>query len=114
MPSAVSTISPMLPATKAWAMAAAQKRAPLSPSPSWATLAAIADISAARFGLPGFTQPQLSIKICPPICSATVVPFWAIEPDRGAGTPARRFRYAVCSVETPKPPHQYMPCSSAA
>ena len=47
-----------------------------------------ADISAARCGLPGFTQPQLSMKICPPICSATVVPFCAIEPDCGAGMPA--------------------------
>jgi len=86
----------------------------LSPSPSCATLAAIADISAARFGLPGFTQPQLSMKICPPICSATVVPLVAMAPESGAGIPAFRFLYAVCSVETPKPPHQYMPCSSAA
>lgn len=89
---AIPMISSMLLASNAAAIAAAQNRAPFSPSPSWATLAAIADISAARCGLPGFTQPQLSMKICPPICSATVVPFWAIEPDCGAGIPARRLR----------------------
>ena len=57
-----------------------------------ATLAARADISAARLGLPGFSQPQLSMKIWPPICSAMAAPLVAIEPDAGAAMPFRRLR----------------------
>ncbi len=60
--------------------------------PFWLYLSAVTHISAARAGLPGFTQPQLSMKICPPICSATVVPLVAVDPERGAGMPARRLR----------------------
>ena len=30
-----------------------------------------------------------------------LAPFCAMLPAHGAGIPARRFRYAVCSVETP-------------
>ena len=71
------------------------------PSPSCETLAALRAKRAARSGSPGLTRPQVSMKICPPICSATAAPFWAMEPERGAGMPAHRFRKAVCSVETP-------------
>ena len=76
-------------------------RAPLRPSPSWETLAAMAAYRAASSGRPGHTRPQVSTKICPPICSATRAPLRAMEPDSGAGMPAFRLRYAVCSVLTP-------------
>jgi|GEM_PF-3882574 len=77
---------------KAAAMHAAMNRAPFTPSPSCDTLAAVAAYSAALSGRPGHTRPQVSMNICPPICSATVRPLRAIEPDSGAGMPAFRLR----------------------
>ena len=64
---------------------------------------------AARSSLPGLTSPQQSMKICPPICSATARPFCSAEPLRGAGIPLHRFSKAVCSVDTPYPPNQKKP-----
>ena len=46
------------------------------------------------------------MKICAPICSATVLPLVAIEPLAGASTPRLKLSQAVCSVELPLPPHQ--------
>ena len=54
---------------------AATNMPPCTPSPSWETAAALRAKRAARSGLPGFTSPQASMKICPPICSATARPF---------------------------------------
>ena len=45
------------------------------------------------------------MKICAPICSATVVPLVAMEPEAGAAMPFLRLSQAVCSVELPLPPH---------
>ena len=45
------------------------------------------------------------MKICAPICSATVSPLTAIEPLAGASIPRFRLSQAVCSVELPLPPH---------
>ena len=73
------------------------------------TLAAAVASSAARAGSPGQMSPQVSTKICPPICSAAVFPFSSMLPERGAFTPRRRFIYARCSVETSSPPHQNIP-----
>ena len=55
-------------------------------------VAAARAILAARSGFPGFTRPQVSEKICPPICSAMVEPFWRMLPLSGAGIPFRRFK----------------------
>ena len=79
-------------APKAALMEAATKAAPFKPSPSWVTDAAALAILAARSGFPGFTSPQVSEKIWPPICSAMVEPFWRMLPLSGAGIPQRRFR----------------------
>ena len=65
---------------------------PSTPSPPWVTLAAFSASRAASAGLPGATSPHVSMKICPPICSAMVLPFCSMLPERGAGIPARRFR----------------------
>ena len=73
-------------------MQEATKAAPFKPSPSWVTEAAARAILAARSGFPGFTRPQVSEKICPPICSAMVEPFWRMLPLSGAGIPFRRFK----------------------
>jgi len=49
--------------------------------------AAMRAAEAARPGSAGYTRPQLSTNICPPICSAIAWPFTAMEPDRGASIP---------------------------
>ena len=94
--------------TNAAASIAARTCAPYTASPSWETLAARRARSAARSGSPGDTIAQPSMKICAPICSATTLPFMAMEPLSGAGTPDARRMNAVCSVELPRPPHQRM------
>ncbi len=48
------------------------------------------------------------MKVCAPICSATVVPLVAMEPEAGAGMLFLRLSQAVCSVELPLPPHHRM------
>ena len=45
------------------------------------------------------------MKIWAPICSATTLPFSAMEPLAGASMPEDGRMYAVCSVELPNPPH---------
>ena len=90
--SAPSTISRTDFAVNARAISAATYMPPYTPSPSWLTDAALAAYSAASAGCPGSTSPQVSMKICPPICSATAGPFWAMLPERGAGMPLYRFR----------------------
>ena len=93
-------------ATNAAATMAATIRAACNASPSWLTLAAAWARSAARAGSAGQVIANPSQKIWAPTCSDTTRPFSSAEPDSGASTPARRRRYAVCSVEFPRPPHQ--------
>jgi len=71
-------------------------------------LAACSARRAASAGFPGATIAQPSMKICAPICSATVWPLTAIEPLAGASTPRRKLSQAVCSVDLPWPPHHRM------
>ena len=104
----VSKSLSMSSSTKACASIAARTWAPWTASPSWETLPARRAKSAARSGSPGHTMAQPSMKICAPICSATTLPFSAALPLRGASMPAFKRRYAVCSVELPRPPHHRM------
>ena len=73
---------------KASASIAAHSIAAWTASPSWLTLPACSASRAASSGWPGATIAQPSMKICAPICSATVVPLVAIEPRRGRGDAA--------------------------
>ena len=97
---------------KASASIAAHSIAACTDSPSWLTLPACSASRAASSGWRGATIAQPSMKICAPICSATVDPLVSIEPEAGAATPRLRFSQAVCSVELPLPPHHRIERSS--
>ena len=98
--------------SNAKASIAAKWQAASTARPSWLTEAALRTSAAARSGSPGKHMANASINICAPICSETLWPFIAADPLRGASIPCFRLRYAVCSVDRPRPPHQRIVLSS--
>ena len=74
--------------TKASASIAAHNLAASTAAPSWLTRAACSARRAASAGSPAATIAQPSMKICAPICSATVRPLTSIEPLAGASIAA--------------------------
>ena len=77
-------------ATKASASIAAQSMAAWTASPSWLTLAGRRASRRPAAGSPGATMAQPSMKICAPICSATVAAVGRDRAARGAGMPRLR------------------------